>query len=81
LLPQGIQPRWSLKDFKRIDLKKNKSSRLSFELDQSALEQFDDNGVASVFPGEYRIYLGNGSPGERSEELGVDMVSAAFRVK
>jgi hypothetical protein len=34
-----------------------------------------------VVPGEYRVYIGNGSPGERSEELGVQLVSSTFTVQ
>lgn len=66
-----IQPSWSLKDLKRVTLKKNAFLTVSFELDRSALEQFDHYGEANVVPGKYRVYLGNGSPGERSEELGI----------
>lgn len=79
--PRGNQPQWSLKDFARISLNQNASAEVSFVLDRSALEQFDEEGVASVLSGEYSVYLGNGSPGERSKELGVDLLSATFQVK
>jgi beta-glucosidase len=78
--PDGVQPRWSLKDFQRIGLKKNASAEVSFELDRNALEQFNEAGEPEVLPGEYTLYVGNGSPGERSRELGVEMVSSTFRV-
>ena len=53
---------------------------MSFELDSDALEQFDEEGNAAVLPGSYTVYVGNGSPGERGEELGVELLSATFRV-
>ena len=77
----GIQPRWSLKNFTRVELSSGSSTEVSFRLDSQALEQFNQEGVAEVVPGEYCVYVGNGSPGERSEELGVQMLSATFHVK
>jgi len=79
--PDGIQPRWSLKDFKRVSLNSGASVTVSFELDPSSLEQFNEEGEAVVVPGQYTVYIGNGSPGERSRELGVKMVSSSFRVE
>jgi beta-glucosidase len=79
--PDGIQPRWSLKNFTRVTLEKGSSTEVSFKLNSQALEQFDQEGKAEVIPGEYRVYVGNGSPGKRSEELGVQVISANFHVK
>jgi len=77
----GIQPRWSLKNFTRVELRSGSSTEVSFRLDSQALEQINQEGVAEVVPGEYWVYVGNGSPGERSEALGVQMLSATFHVK
>ena len=77
----GIQPRWSLKNFTRVELSSGSSTEVSFRLDSQALEQINQEGVAEVVPGEYWVYVGNGSPGERSEALGVQMLSATFHVK
>ncbi len=79
--PDGIQPRWSLKNFTRVTLEKGSSTEVSFKLNSQALEQFNQEGKAEVIPGEYRVYVGNGSPGKRSEELGVQVISANFHVK
>ncbi len=79
--PDGIQPRWSLKNFTRVTLDKGSSTEVSFKLNSQALEQFNQEGKAEVIPGEYRVYVGNGSPGKRSEELGVQVISANFHVK
>jgi len=77
----GNQPRWSLKNFARVTLKSGASTTVSFKLDHEALEQFNEEGKPEVVPGEYTVYIGNGSPGERSKELGVQLVSSAFTVQ
>jgi beta-glucosidase len=79
--PEGIQPRWSLKNFVRVELDKGSSTQVSFKLGPEALEQFSKDGKTQVVPGEYMVYVGNGSPGERSEELGVELISTSFYVK
>ena len=79
--PEGTQPRWSLKNFARVTLDKGESTELSFKLDKRSLEQFNQEGETEVVAGEYRVYVGNGSPGKRSEELGVALVSTGFQVK
>jgi beta-glucosidase len=77
----GNQPRWSLKNFERIELKEGASTSVSFKLDRDELEQFNEEGKALVVPGKYTVHVGNASPGERSEELGATLVSASFDVK
>ena len=79
--PASNQPLWSLKNFKRITLDKGSSASVTFDLDKDDLEQFNEEGETEVLSGEYIVYIGNGSPGERSQELGVQMVSAKFQVK
>jgi len=74
------QPLWALKKFERITLKKGASTTVSFELTARDLEQFNEEGKTGVLPGEYMVHIGNGSPGERGQELGVQLVSATFRV-
>ena len=76
----GDQPRWSLKNFTRVTLRSGASTTVSFKLGHEALEQFNEEGKPGLVPGEYTVYIGNGSPGERSEELGVQMVSSTFTV-
>jgi len=77
---QADQPRWSLREFSRISLGSNEATEVAFELNREDLVQFDEAGNMIVAPGTYRIHVGNGSPGERSRELGVEMVSGTFRV-
>lgn len=75
------QPLWALKKFERINLKKGVSTSVSFNLNASDLEQFNEEGKPEVLPGEYTVHIGNGSPGERSRELGVQMISTTFQVR
>jgi beta-glucosidase len=76
--PDTNQPLWSLKDFHRIALEAGASTTVSFEIGREDLAQFNEAGEEEVLPGKYTLYLGNGSPGERGEELGVQLVSASF---
>ena len=78
--PDGIQPRWSLKDFTRVTLNRGAATQVSFTLDRHALEQFDRDGKTGVLPGTYKVYVGNCSPGERGKELGAEVISASFQV-
>jgi len=77
---QADQPLWSLRDFKRVSLGAGASAEIAFELDREDMVQFDAGGNPVVAPGSYRVHVGNASPGERSRELGVEMVSGTFRV-
>ena len=64
--PDGIQPRWSLKNFARVTLDKGSGTEISFKLNSRTLEQFNQEGETEVVRGEYTVYVGNGSPGKRS---------------
>jgi beta-glucosidase len=77
---QADQPLWSLREFKRISLNEGETTQVTFELDREDLVQYDAEGNTVLTPGTYRVHVGNGSPGERSRELGVEMVSGTFRV-
>jgi beta-glucosidase len=79
--PDGIQPQWSLKNFARISLGVGSGTEVSFKLDRRALEQFNDAGMPLVLPGQYKVYVGNCSPGERSQELGAELLTTSFSVK
>lgn len=78
--PAGNQPRWSLKGFQRIEVAAGELASVTFELGQEELQQFDEQGDTRLLPGTYTLYVGNGSPGPRSEQLGVEMVTATFMV-
>lgn len=79
--PNGNQPRWSLKGFQRVEVLQGKSSEVTFEVGPEAMQQFNEQGESEILPGTYTLYVGNGSPGSRSEELGVELVSATFQVR
>ena len=79
--PDGNQPLWSLKDFQRIELPKGASTQVSFEVGPEALQQINEQGESEILPGTYTIHVGNSSPGERSRELGMELVSNTFQVR
>jgi beta-glucosidase len=79
--PDGNQPRWSLKGFQRLEMQKGQSATVTFEVGPEAMQQVNELGEAEILPGTYTLYVGNGSPGSRSEALGVEMVSATFQVR
>ncbi|MCK4745825.1 MAG: glycoside hydrolase family 3 C-terminal domain-containing protein, partial [Bacteroidales bacterium] len=78
--PNSNQPLWSLKNFERISLNEGSRTTVSFKLDRDDFEQFNEEGKTEILPGMYTVYVGNGSPGERGRELGVQSVSATFQV-
>ena len=40
------------------------------------LESFDINGNSKIEKGTYKITVGNSSPGNRSKQLGANLISA-----
>lgn len=60
------QPKFRLRGFKRISLKKGESKTVSFALDDDAFTMFDKNGVRKIFPGKYKIYIDGHCPDENS---------------
>ena len=79
--PNGNQPLWSLKDFQRVELAKGASAQVTFEVGPEALQQINEQGKAEILPGTYTVHVGNSSPGERSRELGMELVSNTFQVR
>jgi beta-glucosidase len=78
--PRGNQPLWSLKDFQRVEVPRGGSVQVTFEVVPEALQQINEQGVAEILPGTYTVHVGNSSPGERSRELGMELVSGTFQV-
>jgi hypothetical protein len=62
-------------------MQKGQSATVTFEVGPEAMQQVNELGEAEILPGTYTLYVGNGSPGSRSEALGVEMVSATFQVR
>lgn len=63
-------PLQSLKAFKRIQLNKGTSQKVTFNLNAEDLKVIDANGEKVWAKGSYKIIVGNSSPGINSEKLG-----------
>lgn len=66
----GGLPFTSLKAFKRVDLKKGEKKRVAFSLDPEILKVINEEGEKVWRKGDYKIIIGNSSPGARSIKLG-----------
>ncbi|MCI4592646.1 glycoside hydrolase family 3 C-terminal domain-containing protein [Sphingobium sp. BYY-5] len=56
--------RHNLVGFQRANLKQGREKTLSFTLDPRALSTVDRDGNRAVRPGNYRLFIGGGQPGE-----------------
>jgi len=70
-----INPKFSLKQFKRIFLGPREKKIITFLLTSQMLESFDVNGNSKLQTGTYKITIGNSSPGIRSKQLGASLLS------
>jgi len=71
-------PLKSLKAFKRVSLKKNKKTTLTFELEPEDLKFVNKQGEKVWIKGNYKIFVGNASPGELSLKLGATLPQEAI---
>ncbi|MCI4669117.1 MAG: glycoside hydrolase family 3 C-terminal domain-containing protein [Bacteroidia bacterium] len=65
-----VVPQQSLKRFERISLAPNESKTVSFTLSAKDLELIDEAGERVLEKGEFELFVGGSSPGERSIQLG-----------
>ncbi len=62
-------PKYQLKGLKKLTLAPAESREVEIELKNSAFGLYDTNGEFAVRPGEYTIYVGQGQPDTRTEQL------------
>ena len=74
----GGLPFTSLKGFQRVALKKGEKRNLSFTIQPEDLMVTDEDGEKVWRKGEYRVIVGNASPGARSLELGAALAQEAM---
>ena len=67
-------PKYSLKDFQRVDLKAGASKKIKFTITPEQLMLVNNNGESVLEKGEFKIYVGGSVPSQRSVDLG----AAAF---
>jgi beta-glucosidase len=70
LQPDGGLPLHSLKAFQIVALPKGDKKTLSFSIGAEKLHVVNENGDKIWRPGDYRVTVGNSSPGELSVRLG-----------
>ena len=63
-------PIYTLKQFKKIALKKGEKKNVAFKLTAKDFETIDKNGESILVPGEYVITISDSVPTERSKTLG-----------
>ncbi len=66
LSPSVETPRWELKAFKAVYLKKGEKTGISIDLPLNAFTLVNENGERFIERGAFRIYAGGSQPGKRS---------------
>ena len=76
-----LVPLSHLVGFERVTLEPGESRTLKFTLTPEMMSFFNDDGVLTLEPGEFRLEVGGCSPGKRGQELGAPApVIAIFKV-
>lgn len=70
-------PKYQLYGVNRIELEPGTSREISFEITPEMMELVNEEGERVLESGEFKIYLGGSSPGNRSTELGVQKLQEA----
>ena len=73
-------PLYSLKSFKRVQLKAGETSKVTFELTPEQLSQTDIYGNTIQYPGKVKIYVGGSSPA-KTTAVAAPMVSKEINIK
>ena len=81
--PKNIDaPIYALKSFERISLKSKEKKKIQFTITPEMLQCFDKAGNEFIPEGQFTIYIGGCSPGNRGKELGASILSKAkFNIK
>ncbi len=69
LLDPDNQPKWSLAGFKRVNVEKESSVKVSIDVDEKCFTTVLENGERVKLRGSYMVYVGGQQPDERSGEL------------
>lgn len=77
-----IVPLHHLVGFERITLKADECRTEKFTLTPEMMSFYNDDGILTLEPGEFRLEVGGCSPGKRGQDLGAPTpVTAVFEVK
>ncbi len=77
-----LVPRCHLIGFERIVLNPGESRTLELTVTPKMMSFYNDEGLLTIEPGQFRLEIGGCSPGQRGQELGSPKpVTATFEVK
>ncbi len=74
-------PNSSLIFFKRITLNPGEKKKINLVIDDNMMGSYNEKGVKEVEPGNFKIFVGGSSPGDRSKELGKMIKELSFKVQ
>ena len=74
-------PNSSLIFFKRITLNPGEKKKINLVIDDNMMGSYNEKGIKEVEPGNFKIFVGGSSPGDRSKELGKMIKELSFKVQ
>ncbi len=74
-------PNSSLIFFKRIYLGSGEKKKINLVIDDNMMASYNEKGVKEIEPGNFKIFVGGSSPGERTKELGKMIKEVSFTVQ
>ena len=74
-------PNSSLIFFQRIHLNSGEKKKINLLIDNNTMGTYNEKGVKEIEPGNFKIFVGGSSPGDRSKELGKIIKEVSFTVR
>ena len=74
-------PNSSLIFFKRIYLGSGEKKKINLVIDDNMMGSYNEKGVKEIEPGNFKIFVGGSSPGDRTKELGKIIKEVSFTVQ